>query len=140
MIRDISASVASLSLTVASNFGNSEGRRGMYSGRASMRSRIFWTAANTGAWSGSSGRLKASRGASSSAYATKRRSASPELSDAPVPAGRIPVSERFVPVVEARGSTGAAFCRVARIQMATATPATTTPPIRIASDASMERG
>ena len=49
MMREISTIAACGSFTVDNSFGNSDGRRGMYSGRASMRSRICATAWNTGA-------------------------------------------------------------------------------------------
>ena len=140
MMRDISAMVASLSLTVAISFGNSEGRRGMYSGRASMRSRICCTALNTGACSGSGGLLSASRGTSSSAYATNRRSASSQSNDGAAPAGRVPVSVRFEPVVDAMGSAGFGFDRVALNHAITATRTTTAAPKTIGSEPSMQRG
>ena len=132
-----------VSLTVASSLGSSDGRRGMYSGRASIRSSICCTAWNTGACSGSGGWLKASRGASSSAYATNRRSASLKLMDA-TGIGRcgVPVRVRLEPVVEEMASGSGGAGRLARplSTINTATTATTTTPINTATEPVMLRG
>ncbi len=141
MMREISTMVACGSLTVAINFGSSDGRRGMYSGRASMRSRICCDRLEHGRMLGI-GRL-----AQRLARCVVER-VGDEAAQRFVPVNRrrcrrwccVPVSVRLEPVVDAMGSTGAGFWRVARRYTQRPTTATNAPPIKTATDDLMARG